>query len=229
MSSCDASCYICCPKALSAFATSASWPTGGAPLSCRFAFNYSEPYRHRRPNQKPPLPRNRAHFGSVPNVAAAWWSSRDLPLPRSNSVLRPLPPESPHDPTIPSPLPGASHHLPPWCALLAPKPVPHFKPRLELSPQPHANYHHTNPACPLVNSTPSSPEPFSSPQHHSICISASPRTASFKQLYRTRPPRRPEPTCAHAMGRIRYSTSVSWIASGWTTLPELLKRLPPAV
>jgi hypothetical protein len=46
--------------------------------------------------------------------------------------------------------------LPPSCALLAPKPVPHFKPRLELSPQPHANNHHTNPACPLLNSTPSS-------------------------------------------------------------------------
>jgi hypothetical protein len=35
-----------------------------------------------------------------------------------------------------------------------------------------------------------------------------PRTASFKQLYRTRPARRPEPTCLLGMGRVRYSTSV---------------------
>src|SRR5258708_13407674 len=104
MSSCAGSSCMCFPKALSAFATLVSLPTGAAPLSCRFAFNYSEPYSHRRPNQKPPLPRNRAHFGSVPNVAAACWSSRDLPLPRSNSVLHPLPPESPHDTPIPSSL-----------------------------------------------------------------------------------------------------------------------------
>jgi hypothetical protein len=101
MSSCAASYCICFPKASSAFATLASSPTAGAPLSCRFAFNYSEPYSHRIPNQKPLLPRNRAHFGSVPNVAAAWWSSRDLRLPRSNSVLHPLSPESPHDTKIP--------------------------------------------------------------------------------------------------------------------------------
>jgi hypothetical protein len=61
------------------------------------------------------------------------------------------------DTTIPIPLtrclstPGAVVR-----ALLAPKPAPHFKPRVELSPQPHANYHHTNHACPLANATPSS-------------------------------------------------------------------------
>jgi hypothetical protein len=88
MSSCAVSCCICFPKASSAFATLASSPTGGAPLSSRSAFNYSEQYSHRRSNLKPPLPRNRAHFGSVPSVAERWWSSRDLPLPRSNSALR---------------------------------------------------------------------------------------------------------------------------------------------
>jgi hypothetical protein len=46
-----ASCCMSFPKASSAFATLASSPTGGAPLSCRFAFNYSEPYSHRTPNQ----------------------------------------------------------------------------------------------------------------------------------------------------------------------------------
>ena len=101
MSSCAASCCICFPKASSAFATLASSPTGGAPLSSRCVFNYSEPYSHRRPNQKPPLPRNPAHFGSVPSVAERWRSSRDLPLPRSNSALHPLSTESPHDTTIP--------------------------------------------------------------------------------------------------------------------------------
>src|SRR5215471_3461120 len=101
MSSCGASCCMCFPKGLSAFATLASSPTGGGLLSCPSAFKYSVPYHHRRPNQKPPLPSHPANFGSVPDVAAAWWSSRDLRLPRSNSVLRPLSPESPHDTTIP--------------------------------------------------------------------------------------------------------------------------------
>jgi len=55
-----------------------------------------------------------------------------------------------------SPLPGASHHLPPSCALLAPKSAPRFKPHPELSPQPHANYRHTNPLLPVVNYSPSS-------------------------------------------------------------------------
>src|ERR1700687_5665711 len=97
MSSYAASSCMSFPKALSASATLASSPTGGATLSCPFAFNYSEPHRHHRPNQKPPLPRNPAHFGSVPNVAERWWSSRDLPPPRSNSALHPLSPVSPHD------------------------------------------------------------------------------------------------------------------------------------
>src|ERR1700730_890942 len=131
MSSCAASCCICFPKASSAFVTLASSPTGGAPLSCRFAFNYSAPYSHRRPNHKPPLP-------------------------RSNSVLLPLSPESPHDTTIPISLTRCSPHLPPWCALLAPKPATRFQPRLKLSPRPHANYNQTNPASPLLSSTTSS-------------------------------------------------------------------------
>jgi hypothetical protein len=55
-----------------------------------------------------------------------------------------------------SPLSGASDHLPPGCALLAPKPATRFQPRLKRSPHPHTNYHPTNPACALLNSTPSS-------------------------------------------------------------------------
>ncbi|SRR6266849_4985898 len=87
MSSCAVSCCTCFPKASSAFATSASSPIGGVPLFCRYAFNYSTWLRHRRPNQKPPLPRNRVHFGSVLSVEDRWWSSRDLRPLRSNSVL----------------------------------------------------------------------------------------------------------------------------------------------
>src|SRR5215469_376533 len=101
MSSCAGSCYTYCPKASSAFATLVSSPTAAAPPFCRFAFNYSEQHGHHRPKRKPLLPRNRTHFGSVPNAAAAWWSSRDLQLPKSNSVLHLLSPESPHDTTIP--------------------------------------------------------------------------------------------------------------------------------
>jgi hypothetical protein len=55
-----------------------------------------------------------------------------------------------------SPSPGASHHLPPWCDLLAPNPATRFQPRLKLSPRPRANYNQTNPACPLASSTTSS-------------------------------------------------------------------------
>jgi hypothetical protein len=109
---------------------------------------------------------------------------------------------------LPSPSLGASHHLPPWCALLSPKPATRFQPRLKLSPQPHTNYHHTNPDCPLLKFHSRFPKPFLSLQHHSICINASPPAASFKQLYRTRPARCPPPTCTLKMGRIRYSTSM---------------------
>ena len=43
---------------------------------------------------------------------------------------------------------GASHHLPAWCALLAPKSATRFQPRLKLSPRPHAKYNQTHPPCP---------------------------------------------------------------------------------
>ncbi len=133
MSSCAASSCMCFPKALSAFATLASSPTGVGPLFCRFAFNYSEQYRHRRPNQKPPLPTNPTHFVAVPNVAAAWWSSKDLRLLRSNSVLRPLSPESPHETTAPTFL---TRCVSPPTGVVRPshpKPPLPFQPRLQLS------------------------------------------------------------------------------------------------
>jgi hypothetical protein len=48
-------------------------------------------------------------------------------------VLHPFSPELPHDTKIPISLLGASHHPLAWCALRAPKPAPHFQPRLKLS------------------------------------------------------------------------------------------------
>src|ERR1700724_1403493 len=65
---------------------------------------------------------------------------------RSRRMIRQFPP----------PCLGASPRLPPWCALLAPKPATRFQPRLKLSPRPHANYNQTNPASPLLSSTTSS-------------------------------------------------------------------------
>src|ERR1019366_9555585 len=103
MSSCDSSCYTCFPKASSAFATSASSPTGGGPLSCHFAGKPSLRFS-RKPNHQPPPPRKPDRFGSVPTVAGPWWSSRGLRRLRSSSVRHPFSPEPPHETTFPSSL-----------------------------------------------------------------------------------------------------------------------------
>src|SRR6266699_2531065 len=111
MSSCAGSSCMCFPKALSAFATLVSLPTGAAPLSCRFAFNYSETYRCPDPTPFSTLSR------------------------RSRRLIR----------QFRSPSPDAPHHLPPWCALLAPKqPFPLLSP-LKVLLLPPANYNQTNP------------------------------------------------------------------------------------
>ena len=159
MSSCAASCCTCSPKASSASATSASSPTAAAPLSCRFAFNYSTPSSHRRQNQKPRLPRNRALFGAVLNVAAPWWSSKDLLQPSSNFVLRPGSPESRHETPIPISLPVSPNTYRPRALSL---PI-HQAPGFELS---LANYNPTNPACAPVSSITDSP----SLSHHGNTI-----------------------------------------------------------
>src|ERR1700682_1431405 len=87
MSSCAASCCTYFRKSSCAFGTSDSSPTVGAPHFCRFAFICSVRCNNRRPNQKHPLPMTRALLGSAPSVVGRWWSSKDLLLPRSNSVL----------------------------------------------------------------------------------------------------------------------------------------------
>jgi len=101
MSSSPASSYTCSLKASSAFATSASSPTGGGPLSCHFAGKPSQRFS-RQPNHKHPPPRKPDPFGSVPTVAGRWWSSRDLRPPNSNSARHPFSSEPPHETTIPS-------------------------------------------------------------------------------------------------------------------------------
>src|ERR1035437_1533165 len=88
MSSCAASSCICFPRASCVSVTSAFLRTGGAPLSFRCASQHWAQF-HRRPNQKPPPPRNRTLFGAAPSVADRWPSSNDSPLLKSNSVLHP--------------------------------------------------------------------------------------------------------------------------------------------
>src|SRR5258708_19720722 len=112
------SCCTCFRTASYASATSASWPTGAAPLSCLFAFRYSA--RHRKHSKKRQAPRTPLIFGSPPSVLDRWWSSRDSRLPNANFLLPrppPLPPETtlpintilPPPPPSPAPLPIASH------------------------------------------------------------------------------------------------------------------------
>lgn len=150
MSSCAAFSCMCFPKALSAFATLASSPTDGGLLSCPSAFNSSVPYHNRRQNQQHPPPSNPALFVAVPNVAAVWWSSRDLRLPRSNSVLPPLSPESPHETDFPKPQPRSVFRLdPPSCAL-----PPNKVPLPDPESVPIANifyFHHPLPALLLFS------------------------------------------------------------------------------
>ena len=200
---------MCFPKALSAFATLASSPTGGGLLSSRFAFNYSEQYSHHRPNQKPPLPRNPAHFGSVPNVEAAWWSSRDLRLPSSNSVLHPFSPEPPHETTNPNILSRCAS--PPAGVVRSSCP----QTRLSLSnfhPK-SCSYHPQTTTKPILPALLFAPRPLPdaflatpTPLNLHKC---SP-TGGFLQTAVSDAPRTTWRTSLRSLiGRIRYSTSVS--------------------
>src|SRR5579864_1932560 len=86
MSSCAVSYCTCFPKASFAFATSASWPTEGAPPGCHGASPLFTPL-HRKTNRRrrPLLPRTRC--GAVPSAADRWPSSNDSQPHNSNSVL----------------------------------------------------------------------------------------------------------------------------------------------
>src|SRR6267142_5955319 len=96
MNSCAAFCCTCPPKSSCAPATSISWPTGDAPLSCRSVFNCSAQYRNRRPIKTPVA---RTTSGAAPCVVDRWWSSKGFRLQKSNFVLHlhrcsPLPHET---------------------------------------------------------------------------------------------------------------------------------------
>jgi hypothetical protein len=82
-----ASYCICSPRASSESATSVSCPTADAPPYCHYASQHLAQL-HRRPNQRPPPPRNRTRFGAAPSVVGPWQLSNALPLLKSNSVLR---------------------------------------------------------------------------------------------------------------------------------------------
>ena len=210
MSSYAASCYTCFPKASCAFATSASSPTGGGPLSCHFAGKPSQCFS-RKPNQKHPRPRKSDRFGSVPNVAGRWWSSRDLPPPNSNSARHPLSPESPHETTIPishtrcsSPPAGGVR---PACLRTS-----HPSPTSAQNPVPITrNFNQNSSAFTVSNSSSCSRSLPHSPQDHSISIKMHKRLPTGGSL-QTAVSDAPHPTsrltCALTVGRIRYSTRV---------------------
>src|SRR6202162_6221792 len=86
MSSCTASSCICSPRALFASATSASWPTEGAPPCCHGASPLFTPL-HRKTNRKPRPLLQRTRCGAVPSAADRWPSSNDSPRHNSNFVL----------------------------------------------------------------------------------------------------------------------------------------------
>ena len=115
---------------------------------------------------RPPAPRHfpAALLSTTRSHTALADRSKNLPCPRTEPTLALSQMWRPHgdhretygcpDPTpfstLPrrsprmirqfrSPLLGASHQPPAWCALLAPKPDPHFQPHLKPSPQPPQN------------------------------------------------------------------------------------------
>ena len=69
-SSCAASYCISCRKASCASATSAFWPTGGVPLSYRFAFTFSARHNNRKPNKTSPPPKTLPILGTAPSAVA---------------------------------------------------------------------------------------------------------------------------------------------------------------
>src|SRR5215469_542380 len=105
MSSCAASCCICFPKASCAFAISASWPTGDAPLCCRSVFDCSAQQKNREPNKTFHPPGTHMTCGAVPSVVDRWWSSSGSRLPRSNFALHRCS-LLPHETTLSSPNPS---------------------------------------------------------------------------------------------------------------------------
>lgn len=89
MSSCAASCSICCRVGSCASGILVSLPAAVAAHCCRSASKRSPPFRQRRPRQQSHQ-RNRYSFfpsGFAHCAAVPWPSSNDLRLFRSGSVL----------------------------------------------------------------------------------------------------------------------------------------------
>ena len=98
MSSCAASCSICCRRASCASATSASSPTATAPHSCRSASNCSAAQRRQllRRHHRPPT--RFTHSGTVPSAAEPCASSNGSPPPNSCSAHHLNQTGAPHEP-----------------------------------------------------------------------------------------------------------------------------------
>jgi hypothetical protein len=198
----------CCPEASSAFATSAFWLTGGAPLSCRFAFKYSTQHSHHTPNPRPPAkeptplwlcPKCGGPKAVIERLTAAQLQLRSPPFLAGAAART----------TNPSPLSVRFATCRSGALFLPSNEALRFQSPLKGLLPPPANYHPTKPACPLVRSTTSTRCLSHSRRHHCICINASSRAASFKQLYRTRPAQPWRTYPRSVIGRIRRSTSVS--------------------
>jgi hypothetical protein len=60
------------PKGFVRIRNSASWPTDGAPHSCRFAFNCSVRHKNRKPSRTSHPPVTPATFGAALSVVDRW-------------------------------------------------------------------------------------------------------------------------------------------------------------
>jgi hypothetical protein len=144
------------------------WQVAGSGACLRFRPDHRQIGSYARDGLSTTLARSpiTVERGSVPNVAAAWWSSRDLRLPRSNSFLHPLSPESPHETTIPISL---TRCLSPPAGVVRPS-CPQISYPFPISPQtlaPTPRKLQPNPFCLHSSSLHYLfSKPFSSPQHH---------------------------------------------------------------
>src|ERR1039458_4560091 len=80
MSSCDASCSICCRRASCASATSVSSPTATAPRCRRCAVRCWAAQRERQLRRLNHLPKHHTHFGTAQSAVEPCTSSNGSPL-----------------------------------------------------------------------------------------------------------------------------------------------------
>jgi hypothetical protein len=137
-------------------------------------------------------------------VAVPWWSSRDLPLPRSSSVLHPVSPEPLHETTLPK-LPHSvrlttgSRGVP----ILPPNHCPFSTSPQNLAPAPRKLQPNQSRQRSSYVPEPFSQSPIPLNMHKRLSTSGSLQTAVSDAPHSTLD--LPTTHC----GRIRYSTSVS--------------------